>query len=334
MRMKIGKGWKKLQFLICILMVFILAVIPITGMETKAQGSTDVNKQNSYTLTYVNPLYGDNITEDFIERQASDNIVPFTETSYCDNVSEAGEQVRAQLKKRVETIRIGLKSEEEPSSEILKQVFNEALKHTGNATEGDYLKWQYGGWKANVSYYGQGKTYYLTLTYNVSYYTNQIQEREVDSVVSGLLDQLDLKGKNDYEKVETIYDFICSNVAYDFDHLNDTSYMQKFTAYAALIDKKAVCQGYAVLFYRLALEEGIDARVISGSGNGGAHAWNIVKIGTKYYNLDTTWDAGRSTYSYFLKGKRNFTDHIVDTYSAEIINNYMISDTDFDPKVT
>lgn len=44
-----------------------------------------------------------------------------------------------------------------------------------------------------------------------------------------------------------------------------------------MINKTAVCQGYASLFYRLALDAGVDTRVISGEA-GGPHAWNIVKL--------------------------------------------------------
>ena len=32
----------------------------------------------------------------------------------------------------------------------------------------------------------------------------------------------------------------------------------------------------------------------------------------KYYNLDSTWDAGRSTYAYFLKNTNDFDDHVRD----------------------
>ena len=58
------------------------------------------------------------------------------------------------------------------------------------------------------------------------------------------------------------------------------------------MNKTAVCQGYAGLLYRLCLEMGISCRMITGTGNGGAHAWNIVALDGKYYNADSTWDAG------------------------------------------
>lgn len=66
-----------------------------------------------------------------------------------------------------------------------------------------------------------------------------------------------MSGKNDYENTKAIYDYLCQNITYGNDNLNDDTYLLKYTAYAALINKTAVCQGYAVLLYRLLLEEGI-----------------------------------------------------------------------------
>ena len=66
-----------------------------------------------------------------------------------------------------------------------------------------------------------------------------------------------------------------------------------------------------MLFYRLCKEAGLSVRIISGTGNGGAHAWNIVRIGSKYYNVDCTWDGqNEATYNDFLlKSEADFSDH-------------------------
>ena len=97
-----------------------------------------------------------------------------------------------------------------------------------------------------------------------------------------------------------------------------------------MINKTAVCQGYASLFYRLALDTGVDTRVISGEA-GGPHAWNIVKLNGKYYNLDSTWDAGRSAYAYFLKNTNDFDDHVRDNdyQSNDFIEEYPMWDESY-----
>jgi transglutaminase/protease-like cytokinesis protein 3 len=102
-------------------------------------------------------------------------------------------------------------------------------------------------------------------------------ERTVDQRVDSLLNQLNLYNKTDYEKVRGIYDYICNNVVYDYENLEDDTYQLKYTAYAALVNGTAVCQGYALLFYRLALEAGLDARYVTGTANGDNHGWNIVE---------------------------------------------------------
>ena len=210
-------------------------------------------------------------------------------------------------------------------------MFQKAIKHTGNGKEGDYLKWHCQGWtvKANISG-NSNEGYDLNIFYDVSYLSSLEQEEKVDEEVSNLLKSLDLSNKTDYQKVKAIYDYICSNVTYDHDNLNDESYSLKYTAYAALINKTAVCQGYASLFYRLALDAGVDTRVISGEA-GGPHAWNIVKLNGKYYNLDSTWDAGRSTYAYFLKNTNDFDNHVRDNdyQSNDFIEEYPMWDKSY-----
>lgn len=86
----------------------------------------------------------------------------------------------------------------------------------------------------------------------------------------------------------------------------------------------------ASLLYRMVLDAGVDARVISGDA-GGPHAWNIVRLNGKYYNLDSTWDAGRENYSYFLKSMKAFSDHERDEdYSSlEFTEAYPMAESDY-----
>ena len=177
--------------------------------------------------------------------------------------------------------------------------------------------------------------YELTLTYTFTYRSTPEQEAQVDAAVQELLKQLDVSKASDYEKVCAIYDYICENITYDW-----TGYIlgdeMIYTAYAALIRKSAVCQGYASLFYRLALELGVDTRVISGSSRKQSHGWNIVRLDGKYYNLDCTWDAVNAQnddpYGYFLRSDANFSEHDRnDTYNTEQFHkNYVMSDKDYD----
>lgn len=110
-------------------------------------------------------------------------------------------------------------------------------------------------------------------------------------------------------------------MSYDYSHLNDPSYKLQFTAYAALMNGTAVCQGYANLLYRLLLESGVDARILSGDGvtssGRGPHAWNIAALGDAYFLMDSTWDRSlyevSRPYEYLMKGSDKFTDHILES---------------------
>ncbi len=264
------------------------------------------------SVTHINPIYADVIDEADIE-ESTDNypsvLFAVGKQEYNDTIEEAGAEMRQKLVERVPSIEVTFVADAY-NQEYFNSIFNEAIKHTGEPTEGDYIAWHYGGWKGGVSYYHSGNKCYMTFKYNMTYYTTAEQEAELDIAVDNLLALLDLEGKDNYQKICAIYDYLCENITYDYDNLNKDEYTLKYSAYAALINKTSVCQGYANLFYRLALEEGIDSRLISGWGNNGPHGWNIVQMADYYYNLDATWDAGREEYDYFLKCEKNFGDHI------------------------
>ena len=251
---------------------------------------------------------------------------------YLDEDAAAA-YVRQQLQARSETIVVKVQSEGDAES-VFYSVFYKAVAHTGEPTGGDYIYRHMQGYKGSVSYY-PGK---YTLTYHsIAYHTTSQQEQIMDAQVAQLLAELDLWNKSDYEKVLGIYDYITHNVTYDYENLEDESYNLKYSAYAALVNKTAVCQGYANLFYRLALELGVDSRIITGIGNGGGHAWNIVKLDGRYYNLDATWDAAwveaGLSYEYFLRCDETFDDHFrdeeFDTY--EFYGEYPMGAEDYTP---
>lgn len=282
-------------------------------LDWKSPSTTHVEE------AYINPLYADVIQEwDLVSPQLpSDNPVDAAAAAaadseeYLDSVEEAGAVVREGMKQRLESIVVHFQAPEY-SKALLIEIADQALVHTGVPTEGDYLRWQYGGWNTSTSYYVSNNQAYMTITYTYTYYTTSDQEAAVDKKLAEVFAQLDVAEDSDYDKVRAVYDYICAHTVYDHDNLSDDEYTLKYTAYAALIDEKAVCQGYALLFYRMMLELGVDSRLISGTGNGGAHGWNIVQLDGLYYNADTTWDAGETEYDYFLKCDENFKNHVRD----------------------
>lgn len=193
----------------------------------------------------------------------------------------------------------------------LAPLFEDALEEADSPTQGDYLRWAWSG--KGCGFFGfydyDLEKYCYKTTFSMTYYTTKAQEEELTEAINTLVENFHFTpGTTDSQKIAAIYDYITNNIAYDYKNLNDGSYTLKYTAYAALINKTAVCQGFALLYYRLAEMCGVDTRVICGY-SGGDHAWNISKLGEKYYNLDCTWDAGRKNYNYFLKGSTDYPDH-------------------------
>lgn len=69
-----------------------------------------------------------------------------------------------------------------------------------------------------------------------------------------------------------------------------------YGAYGALVDGKAVSQGYALAYRLLLSRVGIDSEVvISTKDNKTGHYWNIVKLDGKYYHIDVERDDSDGT---------------------------------------
>lgn len=62
------------------------------------------------------------------------------------------------------------------------------------------------------------------------------------------------------------------------------------TVYGALCEGKAVCAGYADAYMLLMNKLGVKTRLIEGTANGGAHAWNVSYIDGQCVYTDCTWD--------------------------------------------
>ena len=171
----------------------------------------------------------------------------------------------------------------------------------------------------NSIYPENGKDYAqfeATISMHNDFLPTKQQESEFNSALLSTMRALNLSSLSDYEKIKACYDFVTSNVKYAYDAEGKASLEAvHHTAYSALLKKEAVCQGYALLLYRMLKYLGIDVRYGYGVGRNSigqseAHGWNIVQLEGKYYYLDSTWDAGRSEYHYFLKGTRSFhQDH-------------------------
>lgn len=128
-------------------------------------------------------------------------------------------------------------------------------------------------------------------TQDIAQMRSDIERKAKDIVLD-----LNLGALTEYEKIEAINNYLCDSVYYPDQPFID----QDFTPYGALIDGRAVCDGYARATKILADMGGLECLYVSGYCGQVGHAWNLVKIDNNYYQLDVTWNDTGSTDDYFL----------------------------------
>ena len=89
----------------------------------------------------------------------------------------------------------------------------------------------------------------------------------------------------DYEKEKALHDYLIETTRYDEDNQWP---VESHTAYGALVNGVAVCDGYAEAFDLLLKKVGIKSELVYGSLDGELHAWNLVEINGKAYFVDVT----------------------------------------------
>lgn len=256
-------------------------------------------------------------------------------------LTKASEELRTAMVKRTGKTELSLKLSFEVDDDeweyVIYSLLLMAFEETGNSWEGDYLRWHFQETgECLIAYEDSTGTYSIYLPF--VFYTTYAQEQQVTNAVNSALAGLGITDKTTpYMRIKKIYDYICATVTYDDAHVGDSSYYPQFTAYAAIINKTAVCQGYSLLLYRMLMEAGIENRMIPSEN----HIWNLIYLRGLFYNADATWDAGviPEYYEYFLKGSNSFeanVEHVRDTEdpfsdynSAEFKNAYPTSAADY-----
>lgn len=285
-----------LTFIMLITMVpsTIVEASEVTTMESVKVSSnqsesnqSEVTKPEKNTIYAVNPLYEDVISIDDLKKKLDssndEQLFGASTGQYFSDYDSAVSYLRKQMVSRETEINLNFPESWFTSHKdgLYWDLLYDAMKCDDSSTgqEGDALLYGYAG--CNVSYSTAGY-----IKYTMAYHSNAEQEAKLTAAVASAMTTLQLNGLSEAKKITKIHDYICNHVDYEYNSKEE----QIYTAYGALCTGKAVCQGYAVLFYRLCKEAGLSVRIISGTGNGGPHAWNIVRIGSKYYNVDCTWD--------------------------------------------
>ena len=201
----------------------------------------------------------------------------------CETYNEAVLYVRQQLKNRETSFSFTYTGEDPIDIE-------DVLAYEGSAPdEGDYLRW-------NISHfiekdYEDGECEF-SVSYRSTLKNEQAVTEAIPDIISGITGNTAPASLTEYRKALLLYDWLCDNVTY-------SEAEGGYSAYNALVKRNARCEGYALAYYRLARELGLDCRVMAGAlytdDMEASHAWNAVRIRNSWYCLDAAHGAWNKT---------------------------------------
>ena len=173
--------------------------------------------------------------------------------------------------------------------------------------------------------YDEGDAYYK---YEYAYKTGDTSLLSENDMIfyQRLKACLDTAVGTPFEKELAVHDWLVLNCAYDYDNYqHNTIPWESYSPRGLFCNGKAVCQGYAESFKLCMDILGIPCVIVTGTGNGGAHAWNAVELDGEWYMVDVTWDdpvpdtPGRVGYAYLnLTDEKMSRDH---AYTSSVTAN-------------
>lgn len=155
---------------------------------------------------------------------------------------------------------------------------------------GSVKSWRYGQ---------QGNTYVLEIEYTMPVDELIAIKDATRALVDDAAARIDTTGKTDYEIVCAVNDYLCDTTYYP---PTEPYAPVTHTAYGALKNGVAVCEGYACAAKLLLNKLGIPCDIEVGTcTGGGGHGWNLVQLDGQWYQLDVTWnDQSASREDYLL----------------------------------
>lgn len=283
---------------------------PVTAAVSSTQSNKEIKVDNNVQQIVVPANTQQGSSQNSQNSTAQEQQVVTSYICVANNYSEYYNEVKGAMENFNDSITIKISNYNANTYNL--NVVNKILD--------DYYDIDYGISGASGTVYTMGNVTVMEIKFQYSLSRNQMlsmrdaSKAKANAIVASII----RTGMSDLDKELAIHNYIVNNTAYDYtNYVNGTLPEQSFTDYGVLITGKAVCEGYAKAMFRLMNLAGVECKVVKGTGDGQAHAWNIVKIDGSYCQVDSTWDDPVTTtgqnilsYNYFdLSDAQMAKDH-------------------------
>ena len=325
-----------------------LACIVLTGIVA-ISSITPALAENREFISYNNDTVEDIIYNDATENGEDTELTPMVASTYREYGTKLGQYGKKLYADMVDSF-------SDISTEVAVYDYNSSERPTISEFNGSKelakqaLLLDYPEQFWNVSYIisatqtTAGKVSQVTVTAirynNESVATLRSMSETMDNIASSAISAMkrDVTIKTDRDIFLWIHNYLIDHVEYDKSGDNRETSPNSYNAYGALVDNKAVCQGYSAAFQLLCHKAKVISVIVNGTKNGAPHSWNYAQIGNKKYFLDVTNDDAANRYFYFLKAMPNaytaFEDGTSNRFTPENTNAFMYGDIDCDGKIS
>ncbi len=242
------------------------------GAESETDTDTDTGVNTSSGSE--DPESGESREESKEESKESDSVYRYGRTTLTDDVALMYDLIKSAVlnDEPIPTLNVDL------SAKAKAECFEEARI----IFLSDYPECFW--WEGRAEFFYNSDRYISLIKFQYKYSAEEIRsmQAELDNTVNEIMAQMP-QGTN-FDKMVYLHDAVAEKTVYEYGD-NDQN------PYGALVEGKAVCNGYATAYQLLLQRAGIRAWTVNGSSNGESHAWNAVWIDndTCVYT-DVTWN--------------------------------------------
>lgn len=131
--------------------------------------------------------------------------------------------------------------------------------------------------------FGRARALTFLAKYTKTEEEQEEEASEIDAAVEKFLANVPRDG-DDYDALLAAYTRLIETTQYDTAAVGEG---QNITS--VFLDHRSVCNGYAKALQLLCQKLGMETALVTGTADGGAHAWDLVRADGDWYYVDPTW---------------------------------------------